>query len=151
VNIYITFNNKHKIKKCFLNLRKYLIINSDDIIEQLGFDKNNMDSCRSFIINSEILKMIKSGANSKKLLGIIYINSSLTDEIARSIIHHIEETENINKVIFLTERGDHEEYYELFEEVMFFPTLKKVHIIECKSVPGFYTNGSNDIEIDNYS
>ncbi len=135
VNLYITFDDKSKIKKCFLNLRKYLIIDSDEVIERLGFSKDSVDDCVSFIINEEILRMIKEGSSGRKLLAIVYSNQQLNDEIIRDIIHFSADIKNISKVVFLTEKGKHEEYYELFEEVMFYPTLKKVHIVECKTYP----------------
>ena len=124
-----------KITKCFLNLRKYLIINSHDIINDLGFEGLEIDDCTSFIINEQICKMIKTGSSGRKLLSIVYSNYAFTDESVRALIHYAADIKNIDKVILLTERGEHEEFYELFEEVMFFPTLKKVHIIECQSYP----------------
>lgn len=135
MNLYLTFEDKTKIKKCFLNLRKYLIVNSDEVIEQLGFDKSTLDNCHTFIINEEILKQIKSGSSGRKLLSIVYSNPDMNDEIIRSMIHFSDELKNVDKVVFLVEKGKHEEYYELFEEVLFFPTLKKVHIVECQTVP----------------
>ena len=135
MNLYLTFEDKNKIKKCFLNLRKYLIINSDEVVEKLGFDKSNIDDCLSFIINEEILKMIKDGSSGRKLLGIVYSNSEMNDEIIREIIHFSEGVKNIEKTILLTEKGESEEFYELFEEVMFYPSVKKVHIVECQTYP----------------
>lgn len=135
VNLYITFDDRNKIKKNFLNLRKYLIISVSEVIEKLGFDKTNIDDCVSFIINQEILKMIKDGSNGRNLLGIVYSNEDINNDIIKEIIYYADDLKNIGKVVLLTERDEHEEYYELFEEVMFYPSLKKVHIIECKTFP----------------
>jgi len=135
VNLYITFDEKNKIKKCFLNLRKYLIINSDEVIEKLGFSDKEIDECLSFIINEEILRMIKEGSSGRKLLGIVYSNPIMNDEIIREMIHFSENVKNIEKAVFLVEKGEKEEFYELFEEIMFYPTVKKVHIIDCKTYP----------------
>ena len=135
MNLYLTFDNIHKIKKCFLNLRKYLIIDSNEVINLLNFSKEEIDDCQSFIINAEILKKIKEGSSGRKLLGIIYSNPNFNDEIIRSIIHFASSVKNVDKVIFLVEKGKRDEYYELFEEVMYFPTLKKIHIIECQTYP----------------
>ncbi len=146
MNLYLTFDDKNKIKKCFLNLRKYLIINSDEVVEKLGFEKDKIDDCVSFIINEEILRMIKDGSSGRKLLGIIYSNSEINDEIIREIIHFSENVKNIEKVVFLVENGEHEEYYELFEEIMFFPSLKKVHIIECQTYPVVWLDNLNKPE-----
>ena len=141
MNLYLTFDDKNKIKKCFLNLRKYLIINSDEVVEKLGFVKDKIDDCVSFIINEEILRMIKDGSSGRKLLGIVYSNSEMNDEIIREIIHFSENVKNIEKVVFLVERDEHEEFYELFEEIMFYPSLKKVHIIECQTYPVVWLDG----------
>jgi hypothetical protein len=135
MNLYLTFDDKSKIKKCFLNLRKYLTISSDEVVEKLGFDKNNVDDCSSFIISQEIKRLIKDGSNVRKLLAIVYSNPDMNDETIRQLIYYATEVNNIDKVILLTERGENEDYYELFEEVMFYPSLKKVHIIECKAYP----------------
>jgi len=135
VNLYITFDDRNKIKKSFLNLRKYLIISVKEVVEKLGFADAPIDDCVSFIINQEILKMIKDGSNGRNLLGIVYLNEDLDNEIIREIIYYAEDLKNVNKVILLTDIDDHEEYYELFEEVMFYPSLKKVHIVECQTFP----------------
>jgi hypothetical protein len=146
VNLYLTFDDKNKIKKCFLNLRKYLIINSDEVVEKLGFEKDKIDDCLSFIINEEILRMIKDGSSGRKLLGIVYSNSEMNDEIIREIIHFSESVKNIEKVVFLVERGEQEEFYELFEEVMFYPALKKVHIVECQTYPVIWLENLDKME-----
>jgi len=135
VNLYLTFDDKSKIKKCFLNLRKYLVISTDEVIDRLGFVPADVDSCSSFIINEEIKKMIREGSNGRKLLSIIYSNSRMNDEIIREFVHYTQDLKKIEKVILLTEKGKNEEFYELFEEIMFFPAAKKVHIIECHSYP----------------
>jgi len=97
-----------KITKCFLNLRKYLIINSHDIINDLGFEGLEIDDCTSFIINEQICKMIKTGSSGRKLLSIVYSNYAFTDESVRALIHYAADIKNIDKVILLTERGEHE-------------------------------------------
>ena len=146
LNLYITFDDKSKIKKCFLNLRKYLIVEIDEVIESLGFDKDNLDDYKSFIINQEILKLIKDGSSGRKLLGIVYSNPNINDEIVRDIIHYAEEVKNIEKTVFLTDKGNHDEFIELFEEVIFYPTMKKVHIIECKPLPVVWLDRLDEYE-----
>jgi hypothetical protein len=146
VNLYLTFEDKSKIKKCFLNLRKYLIINIDEIIDKFGFSEDNLDDCHAFIINEEILRLVKDGSSGRKLLSIVYSNPRMNDDIIRSMIHHAETLKNIEKVVFLVEKGKQEEYYELFEEVLFFPTLKKVHIIECQPLPVIWLDRQEEFE-----
>lgn len=134
MNLYITVENRNKLKKAFLNLRKQQIIVADEVIIDLGYSTDNVDPYASYIVNQKIKKIITSTASSKKMQSIIYVNENLNDEIIRGIIHFCQEHTQVHKVIFLTEKGKHEEFYELFEEVLFFPTIKKVHIIECKPI-----------------
>lgn len=148
MNLYVTFDDRTKIKKCFLNLRKYLIINSEEIIERLGFSKDNLDICSSFIVNEEICRMITEGVSSKKLLGIVYSNPEFNDEIMREVIHFSQEIKNLESVIFLTDKWMNEEYYELFEEVLFYPTIKKVHMINCIPLPVVWLDGLEKLDRD---
>ena len=148
MNLYVTFDDRNKIKKCFLNLRKYLIINSDEIVERLGFSKDNLDICSSFIVNEEIRRMITEGVSSKKLLGVVYSNPEFNDEIIREVIHFSQDIRNLESVIFLTDKWEKEEYYELFEEVLFYPTIKKVHMINCTPLPVVWLDGLEKLDRD---
>jgi len=145
MNLYITFEDRSKIKKCFLNLRKYLIVNVDEVKESLGYDNQPLDNCKSFILTQEILEVIRSGSSGRKLLAIIYSNPSMNDEIIRELIKNTSGIKNIDNTVFLTEKGTYEEYFELFEEVMFFPTLKKVHIVECETFPVYWAEDEEEL------
>ena len=135
MNLYITVEDKNKLKKAFLNLRKQQIITVDDVVVELGYEVGKVDDYASFIVNQKIKKIIASTASGKKMQSIIYVNDKLNDEIIRGLIHFCQEQTVVNQVILLTEKGSNEDFYELFEEILFFPTIKKVHIIECVSVP----------------
>lgn len=135
VDLYITFSGKDEIKRCFLNLRKYLIISADDVINEIGYAEKELDDCVRFLVNEEIKKIIKRGSVRRKLLALIYSNPSMNDEIIRELIHYANSLPSIRRVIFLVEKGEKESYYELFGEVLFFPAVKKVHIVECTPVP----------------
>lgn len=135
MNLYITFDNKDKVKKAFLNLRKYILLSIDEIIEELGYNPNSLDDCAKFLVNREIQTQIKKGATRKKAYGLIYSNPDLDDLKIREIIHFCSGIEPISDVYFLTEKGKKEDYYELFDGVIFYPILRKVHIIDCKAYP----------------
>jgi hypothetical protein len=135
VNLYITFDNKEKVKKAFLNLRKYIVLSVEDIIIGLGYDPNNLDDCAKFLINREIQNQIKKGATRKKVYGIIYSNPNLDDLKIRELIHFCSSVDTVRDILLLTERDKKEEYYELFDGVIFYPVLRKVHIIECQAFP----------------
>lgn len=135
MNLYITIEDKSKLKKAFLNLRKQQIVVVDEVVVELGYEVGKVDDYASFIVNQRIKKIIASTASGKRMQSIIYVNSNLNDEIIRGLIHFCQDNTVVNQVILLTEKGKNEELYELFEEILFFPTIKKVHIIECVTVP----------------
>lgn len=148
MTLYITHEDKHKLKKCFLSLRKQVIISIEEVIVNIGYDPENLDDYSSFIINEEIKKIIQKSSSGKKSNNIIYVNKKFTDESAREIIHFVYENTRIERVVFLTEKNKYEEYYELFEEVMFFPQLKKVHIVECEQIKNPMFRWINDLDLD---
>jgi hypothetical protein len=135
MNLYITVEDKVKLKKAFLNLRKQQIIVVDEVVVELGYSIGGVNDYSSYIVNQKIKKIISSTASSKKMQSIIYVNDTLNDEIIRGLIHFCQEHTLVDKVILLTDKNKNEDYYELFEEILFFPTMKKVHIIECKPIP----------------
>lgn len=132
--LYITHEDKSKLKRCFLSLRKQVVITADDVIVSLGYDPEKLDAYSGFIVNEEMKKLITKSSSGKKSNNIIYSNKNFTDESVREIIHFVYENTKIESVVFLTQQGNYEEYYELFEEVMFFPTVKKVHIYDCEQI-----------------
>jgi len=135
MNLYITVEDRTKLKKAFLNLRKQQIVVVDEVVVDLGYSMENVDEYSSFIVNQRIKKIIASTASSKKMQSIIYVNEALDDEIVRELVHFCTESTQVDKVILLTEKNKNEDLYELFEEILFFPTVKKVHIVECVPVP----------------
>jgi hypothetical protein len=135
MNLYITIEDKSKLKKAFLNLRKQQIIVVDEVVVELGYEVGKVDDYASFIVNQKIKKIITSTASGKKMQSIIYVNQNLNDEIIRGLIHFCQDNTVVSRVILLTEKGKNEELYELFDEILFFPSIKKVHIIECITVP----------------
>ena len=135
MNLYITIEDKSKLKKAFLNLRKQQIIIVDEVVVDLGYEVGKVDDYASFIVNQRIKKIITSTASGKKMQSIIYVNNNLNDEIIRGLIHFCQDNTVVDRVILLTENGKNEELYELFDEILFFPSIKKVHIIECVTVP----------------
>jgi hypothetical protein len=143
MDLYITVEDKTKLKKAFLNLRKQQVIVVDEVIIDLGYDPAKIDDYSSFIVNEKIKKIIGSTASGKKMQSIIYVNDKVNDLVIRELIHHCQDNTPIGKVIFLTEKNKNEEFFELFEEVVFFPTVKKVHIIDCVPVP---TNWPTEFE-----
>lgn len=134
MNLYVTNQDKTKIRKAFLNLRKIQLICVDEIIEGLGYEESEINDYSRFIVNKRIEKIISTVSAGKKMQSIIYVNYNLNDISIREIIRYCETIETIENVIFLTDRNKYEDYYELFDEIVFFPSIKKIHILECKSL-----------------
>jgi Tfp pilus assembly PilM family ATPase len=143
MNLYITVEDRSKLKKAFFNLRKQQIVVAEEVAAELGYSIDQVDAYSSFIVNERIKKIISSTASGKKMQSIIYVNDKLNDEIARELIHFCQESTKVDKIILLTEKNKHEDIYELFEEILFFPSLKKVHIIECTTVPVVWSSDEN--------
>jgi hypothetical protein len=143
--LYITHEDKSKLKRCFLSLRKQIVISIDDVIVNLGYKPGNLDPYSSFIVNEEIKKIITKASSGKKTNNIIYCNSNFTSESMRMLVHFVNDHTKIERVVFLTERSEYEDYYELFEEVQFFPAIKKVHILECEQFKNPMFRWVNDL------
>jgi len=135
MNLYVTLNDKFKLKKCFLNLRKQQLIIVDEIVSSLGYDIDSIDDYSYFIINQKIKKIISTTAGGRKMQSIIYVNPSLTEATIIDLVNFCNEETLIEKVIFLTDKHTNEDYYQFFDEILFFPAIKKVQIFDCKSLP----------------
>jgi hypothetical protein len=93
-----------------------------------------LDSYTSFLINEEIKNQIRSVSRAKRAHSIIYANPDLTEDIIRFIIFYVNENTDIESVYFLTDEHRDENYFELFDGVTLFPSVKKIQIIECRKV-----------------
>ena len=136
MKFYITAESSRKLRNVFTNLNTFYLIDVDELLELSGLDPNN-DSHR-FIINTELERLICTGAKSKRCTGIIYINSHITCDVILNIKKSLSEITN-SKVEELSLLDDYDtpklkEYYQLFDEVIFFPTFKKTKIIECRPI-----------------
>ena len=143
MNLYVTYSDKEKLKKAFLNLRKQLIIDSNDVVRSLGYDPEALSEYSYFIVNEKIKRQIQSTATGNRMQSIIYTNPGMNHEVIRSLINFTQLNTAVEKVIFLTEKGQYEDLYELFEEIVFFPSFKKVHIVQCEPI-SFFDDSSKD-------
>lgn len=134
MNLYVTYGDKEKLRKAFLNLRKQLIIDSYDVLRSLGYEPNTLSEYACFIINEKIKKQIQSAALGNRMQSIIYINPDMDHEVIRSLVNFAQLETAVEKVVFLTDHGKDEDLYELFQEIIFYPTAKKVHIIKCEPI-----------------
>ena len=139
MKFYITGESYRKLRNVFTNLNTFYIIDVDSLIEESGL--NPEKATHRFIINTEIERLIASGAKSKRYTGIIYINKRLNFDIIISIKKSLNDITKCAKsqVEDLSLLDDYDtpkfkQYYKLFDEVIFFPTFKKTKIIECRPI-----------------
>jgi len=146
MNLYITREERDKLKRAFLNMRKQHVISVSEIIKNLGYEPGELDAYSSFLVNEEIKNQIRVVSRAKRAHSIIYSNPDLNEDIIRFIIFYVNENTDIADVLFLTDEGQDEEYYELFSGVAIYPAIKKVHIMECRKLESSLFNWIHDIE-----
>lgn len=136
MKFYVTVESYRKLRNAFTNLNTFYIIDTDSLIAESGLDVTKQS--HRYIINSEIERLISTGAKSKRCTGIIYVNSNLNCDIIVSIKKSLKEITK-SQVEDITLLDDYDtpklkQYYNLFDEVIFFPAFKKTKIIECKPI-----------------
>jgi hypothetical protein len=146
MNLYITREERDKLKRAFLNMRKQHVISVSEIIKNLGFEPTELDAYSGFLVNEEIKNQIRTVSRAKRAYSIIYSNPDLNEDIIRFIVFYVNENTDISEVIFLTDEGNDEEYYELFSGVAIYPAIKKVHIMECRRLESSLFNWIHNIE-----
>ena len=137
MKFYITIEPYRKLKNVFTNLNTFYIIDIDTLIKESGLDINK--PTHRFIVNTEIERLIATGAKSKRYTGVIYINSKLNCDVIAGVKRALEEITK-SQIDDLTLLDDYDTpklkaYYTLFDEIIFFPTFKKTKIIECRPIP----------------
>lgn len=132
MKFYLTVEPVSKIKNVFVNLSAFYILDIKAIIEGLKLNMNKPSNV--YFANNYISELIETQAKSKRLQGIIYINSNLNVPIIDSIYNHIKDLPTIEGMVLMDDGFNPKlkEYHRLFEEVLFFPTVKRVKILECK-------------------
>ncbi len=130
---YVTIEPCRRLKNIFSNLSSFYIIDVDTIIKTSGIDMSKKSN--RFLVNSELERLIQAGIKSKRYSGFIYINSNLNSEIITDLREIVMETENstVDSFVLLDDCDvpKLKDYYMLFEEIIFFPTIRKAKILEC--------------------
>ena len=136
MKFYITIEGIHKIKKSFLNLKMFSVINVPEIIEQYGYTYSTIDNYSSFIINKKIIDLIKCYTRSKRIRGIIYSNPYVNENIIEGLYDILNPFENISDIVLLDDYNvpKLKHLYNSFDEIIFFPSIKKIRLIECKEI-----------------
>ena len=136
MKFYITVEGTSRLKRSFLNLKLFQIINIPDILEQHGYTAETIDDYGSFIVTTKLLSLIKNYSKSKRIRGIIYSNPNITSEIINNLMEIVGQFDKIEETVLLddyyTPRLNH--FYPQFNEIIFFPSVKKIRLIECHGV-----------------
>jgi len=136
MKFYITTENITRLKKSFLNLKLFSIIYIPDILAEYGYTYSTIDEYGSFIISSRITDLIKTYAKSKRIRGIIYSNPQLSEEVLPNIFDILLSIDNISEIVLFDDYNvpKLQHLYQSFDEIVFFPSIKKIRLIECKKI-----------------
>jgi hypothetical protein len=133
MKFYVTIEGTQRLKKSFLNLKLFSIIYIPEILEQYGYTYSTIDDYGSFIISNQINELIKTYAKSKRIRGIIYSNPDINEEILPNIFETLAEINTISEVVLMDDYNvpKLQHLYPIFDEIIFFPSVKKTRLIEC--------------------
>jgi len=133
MKFYVTIEGTQRLKKSFLNLKLFSIIYIPEILEQYGYTYSTIDDYGSFIISNQINELIKTYAKSKRIRGIIYSNPDVSEEILPNIFETLAEIDTISEVVLMDDYNvpKLQHLYSNFDEIIFFPSVKKTRLIEC--------------------
>lgn len=136
MKFYVTTEDTIKLKRSFLNLKLFSIINIKEILENYKYNYETMNEYESFIVANEIMAKIKNYTKSKRIRGIIYCNPYLNKEISTNLNEIIKDYEKISEIVLLDDYNvpKLQHLYEFFSEIIFYPSIKKIRLIECKTI-----------------
>lgn len=136
MKFYVTTEGTSKLKRSFLNLKLFSIINVPEILEEFGYTYSTINEYGAFIVSKRINSLITSYAKSKRIRGIIYSNPMVDDDLIPNLMSQIANFESITEAVLLddyhTPKLKH--LYHNFDEIIFFPSIKKIRLIECKPI-----------------
>ena len=139
MKFYITIEGIPKLKRSFLNLKLYSIISVSEILEEHKYSYETIDDYGSFIVSEKIVELIGTYVKSKRIRGIIYSNEFLNGDVIENLFDVLEPMQRIRDIVLLDDYNVPrlKEYYPFFNEIIFFPSVKKVRLIECKPISKF--------------
>ena len=133
LNFYITTTDEQFLQSNFLNFRFLSLISIPDIIEELGTTYETMEDYNALIINKTVRSKIENVFKRKKYYSILYVNPWINYESIKNITEEYGENENISKICLLDKQTDPDniDLWQYFEEVTFFPEVRKRKISDC--------------------
>lgn len=136
MKFYVTAEGVPKLKSSFLNLKLFSIIYIPEILEEYGYTYDTIDDYGAFIISKRIDDLIKTHAKSKRIKGIFYSNPRINEDIIPNLFETVYNIETINEVVLLDDSNVPKlrHLYHNFDEILFFPSIKKIRLIECHPI-----------------
>lgn len=145
MKFYLTTEGVSKLKRSFLNLKLFHVIDVPEILESFGYTYSTIDQYSSFIVSRKINNMIKTYSRSKRIRGIIYSNPILNEELIPNLFNTLDDNKYISEVV-LMDNADVPKLrhlYEYFDEIIYFPSVRKIRLVECKAL---YEIDDSDID-----
>jgi len=136
MKVYVTIENISRLKKSLLNLKLFSIIYIPEILEQYGYTYSTIDDYGSFIVSNQIIDLLKTYSKSKRIRGIFYSNPDLNMCLLPTLLDTFYNIENITDIVLMDDYNvpKLEHMYNMFDEIIFFPSVKKIRLIEAKKI-----------------
>ena len=142
MKFYVTIEGINRLKKSFLNLKIFHIIDVNSILTEHHYSIDTIDEYGTFIVSSNIENLIKTYSKSKRIRGIIYSNPYLTIDSLSNLFNTVYSNPNISEIVLLEDYNvpKLKHLHHEFDEILFFPSLKKVRLMECIPIKMMDTN-----------
>jgi len=136
MKFYVTTEGVQKLKRSFLNLKLFSIIPVPEILEKYKYTYDTIDEYGSFIVSNRINDLITTYSKSKRIRGIIYSNPLVNEDLIPNLYETLEDLDTITELVLLDDFNLPKlaHLYPYFDEIIYFPSIKKVRLIECKPI-----------------
>jgi hypothetical protein len=138
MKFYVTTEGVQKLKRSFLNLKLFSIIHVPEILEKYNYTYESIDDYGSFIVSNRITDLITTFSKSKRIRGIIYSNPTVNEDLIPNLFETLEHLETVTEIVLLDDYHlpKLKHMWHHFDEIIFFPSIKKIRLIECKPIKG---------------
>jgi len=136
MKFYVTTEGSQKLKRSFLNLKLFSIINVSDILNKFNYDYETINDYESFIVSNRINDLIHTYSKSKRIRGIIYSNPSINEGTIMSLYDTLDKLDSVSELVLLDDYNipKLKKLYPYFDEIIYFPSIKKIRLIEATCI-----------------